>query len=430
MARIAEQLETDQAFQVRYDLLAPLGRAAIRTHTCAPVLQFLDDRAPAVVLRALDVIPAECTDLGDTTKKLIDWADLLGRPDVADQWHVPSRALSALARVNPDEARPRLRLALAHPAWQVRAAAATTARTLGNQNLLASLASSDPHPNVRTAAVEELTRVKSQAVFQPAIAALTGGDYQLLRAAALALKGTPAALQDDASTALLQALDRLTPPEGPTDTSRDPRVAMIDRLGEVLPPERAGELRRFLLDVDPAVRTAAAKAFEARTGAAVSPSEAWRRYPYQPSEGSMTALPKTAEMRMEGGALVTMELFVDQAPVTIARFADLVRAGYYNGLTFHRVVPNFVIQGGSPGANEYVGVARYMRDELGTAPHVRGAVGISTRGRDTGDGQIFIDLVDVPRLDHDYTVFGRVVAGLDVIDKILEGAKITTITVK
>ena len=83
-----------------------------------------------------------------------------------------------------------------------------------------------------------------------------------------------------------------------------------------------------------------------------------------------------------------------------------MKAGYYNGLTFHRVVPNFVIQGGSPGANEYAGDGLYMRDEIGTASHVRGTVGFSTRGRDTGDAQFFINLVDNPRLDFEYTVFG------------------------
>jgi cyclophilin family peptidyl-prolyl cis-trans isomerase len=94
------------------------------------------------------------------------------------------------------------------------------------------------------------------------------------------------------------------------------------------------------------------------------------------------------------------------------------------------VVPNFVVQGLSPGANEYMGAPRYMRDEAGIVPHLRGAVGISTRGRDTGDGQIFIDLVDLPRLDHDYTVFARVTSGMDVADRILEGAKVLRVTVK
>jgi cyclophilin family peptidyl-prolyl cis-trans isomerase len=113
----------------------------------------------------------------------------------------------------------------------------------------------------------------------------------------------------------------------------------------------------------------------------------------------------------------------------VLRFAHLAASGYYNGLTFHRVVPNFVIQGGSPGANEYIGDAAFMRDEVGTWPHVRGAVGISTRGRDTGDAQIFIDLVDNPRLDHDFTVFAQVLSGMDVVDAILEGDVIDRIEI-
>ena len=104
----------------------------------------------------------------------------------------------------------------------------------------------------------------------------------------------------------------------------------------------------------------------------------------------------------------------------------LAKSGYYNGLTFHRVVPNFVIQGGSPGANEYMGDGPFMRDEPGVVSHRRGTVGISTRGRDTGDAQIFVNLVDLPRLDHVYTVFG-VVAGMDVVDRDLEGDVITRV---
>ena len=127
---------------------------------------------------------------------------------------------------------------------------------------------------------------------------------------------------------------------------------------------------------------------------------------------------------------IELEFFGAEAPKAVENFRLLAEHGYYDGLTFHRVVPNFVIQGLSPGANEYVGAPRYMRDEPGTVPHLRGAVGISTRGRDTGDGQIFIDLVDLPRLDHDYTVFARVIAGLDVVDRIVEGSVITGITLR
>jgi cyclophilin family peptidyl-prolyl cis-trans isomerase len=103
------------------------------------------------------------------------------------------------------------------------------------------------------------------------------------------------------------------------------------------------------------------------------------------------------------------------------RVVRLVHQGYYDGLTFHRIVPAFVIQGGSPGADEYVGDGPFMRDELTAGSHLRGTLGISTRGRDTGDAQWFVNLVDNVRLDHDFTLFGDVVAGLDVVDAILEG---------
>ena len=132
---------------------------------------------------------------------------------------------------------------------------------------------------------------------------------------------------------------------------------------------------------------------------------------------------------MRGLGFFDIGLDVDAAPLTAIRIARRAGEGYYDGLTFHRIAPNFVIQGGSPGANEYIGDAMFMRDEVGSWPHVRGAVGISTRGRDTGDAQIFIDTVDNPRLDHDYTVFAQVLNGIEVVDRILEGDVIEKIEI-
>jgi cyclophilin family peptidyl-prolyl cis-trans isomerase len=133
---------------------------------------------------------------------------------------------------------------------------------------------------------------------------------------------------------------------------------------------------------------------------------------------------------MRSGGVFELSLLTDEAPATCARFIQLARRRVYDGLTFHRVEPNFVIQGGSPGANEYAGHDPYMRDEVGTVTHARGTVGISTRGRDTGDAQIFVNLVDNPRLDHRYTVFARVTRGMEVIDRILEGGVIARIVIR
>jgi cyclophilin family peptidyl-prolyl cis-trans isomerase len=132
---------------------------------------------------------------------------------------------------------------------------------------------------------------------------------------------------------------------------------------------------------------------------------------------------------MAGRGTFDLRLLPEDAPMTAQHVARLAREGYYNGLTFHRVVPNFVIQGGSPGANEYAGQGPFMRDEVGLLSHRRGTVGISTRGRHTGDAQIFINLVDLPRLDHTYTVFAEVVSGMDVVDQILEGDVIERVEV-
>jgi cyclophilin family peptidyl-prolyl cis-trans isomerase len=107
----------------------------------------------------------------------------------------------------------------------------------------------------------------------------------------------------------------------------------------------------------------------------------------------------------------------------------MAREGWFDELTFHRMVPNFVLQGGSGGANEYAGGAEFSRDEVG-GNHRRGTIGISTRGRDTGDGQIFINLVDNLNLDHEYTVIGEVTTGLELLDRILEGAIIARIEVQ
>jgi cyclophilin family peptidyl-prolyl cis-trans isomerase len=128
---------------------------------------------------------------------------------------------------------------------------------------------------------------------------------------------------------------------------------------------------------------------------------------------------KSLRFHMQGRGYFDIGLDVDAAPLSAVRIARRAGEGYYNGLTFHRIAPNFVIQGGSPGANEYSGESLFMRDEPGL--HLRGTVGVSTRGRDTGDAQIFVNLIDSPRLDHIYTVFGSVVTGMNVVDDTLEG---------
>ncbi len=424
---IGARLSQDPVFQVRYEMVSVLARYASTTQQCRPLITMFDDVEPTVALRAMDLVPETCPDKSDIVRLLITAAAELGRPESEMRWHRPAHAFMAVSRLAPDVAKGLMEAAEKHAAWQVRAAAATVATTIKTDAPLVRLAG-DREPNVRNAAIDGLRRLASPALAKAAIDALESDDYQLLRTAAAALRGAAAGDRAVAVKALIETLFRIS--ARATDTSRDPRVAILERLEELLPADRALELLPFTGDFDRAVREAATRIITAKAGRAPAPDDLRERYPYQPTRADLAALPSIATLQMEGGGTITIELLGAEAPVTVARFAELARAGYYDGLTFHRVVPNFVIQGGSPGANEYVGAPRYMRDEPGTVPHLRGAVGISTRGHDTGDGQIFIDLVDLPRLDHDYTVFARVTVGMDVADRVLEGARISRVTVK
>jgi peptidyl-prolyl cis-trans isomerase B (cyclophilin B) len=116
-------------------------------------------------------------------------------------------------------------------------------------------------------------------------------------------------------------------------------------------------------------------------------------------------------------------LLTAEAPATVMRFAQLAESGYYNGLTFDRIAPNAIVQGGRRTGDD----ARYPQSEIGTWPHVRGVVGLAMP--DTNDAQFFVDLVDNPRFDHQYPVFAQVLNGADVVEQILEGDVIESITI-
>ena len=129
-----------------------------------------------------------------------------------------------------------------------------------------------------------------------------------------------------------------------------------------------------------------------------------------------------ARARVTIGGLGAFEiaLIASEAPLSVLRFVRLARSGFYDGLTFG-VAPDLLVLGDGSGNAEAVGDTQFIGGEAGRWPHVRGAVGLSTRGRDAGDAQLFIDLVDNPRLDHASAVFAHVLNGMDVVDAILEG---------
>jgi cyclophilin family peptidyl-prolyl cis-trans isomerase len=373
----------------------------------------LTDASPHVRLAAIDA-------LGEA-RRCSACAALVKRAEVSDTtWHVHAHALVALARSHAAAAGPHLSRAARSATWQTRTYAARAAAEAGDIDLLRDLAR-DMHPNVREAALVGLSARQHRDSDDLRLEALESGDYQLVLTAARTLEGTPRLA--DARRALLSALTRLT--RDGRDTSRDPRLAILDRLEEVGDAMVAEALRPWVEDYDEAVAQRAAAVIEARTGqpTTAAPASRERREPVPTNEEIERLDGQHVTLVLEAGSVV-IRLAAREAPANAARFGRQVEAGAWDGLTFHRVEPGFVVQGGSPGANEYVGADLYTRDERGPLSHVRGTVGISTRGRDTGDGQIFINLVDNARLDHAYTMIGTVVSGMAIVDGMLEGATI------
>lgn len=125
-------------------------------------------------------------------------------------------------------------------------------------------------------------------------------------------------------------------------------------------------------------------------------------------------------------------IFASQAPMTAANFLNLARKGYYNGLTFHRVIPNFMIQGGDPTGTGMGGPGYKFADEIVPAlKHSKpGIFSMANAGPGTNGSQFFITHVPTPHLDGKHTVFGEVTKGQDVVNKIEKGDKITTIDVQ
>jgi len=128
----------------------------------------------------------------------------------------------------------------------------------------------------------------------------------------------------------------------------------------------------------------------------------------------------------DGGRLV-VELLPVEAPLTVAAFLALTDRRYFDGSTWHRVVPNFVVQDGDPRGDGWGGPAFVLRDEINPVRYESGTVGMALSGPDTGGSQYFITLSPQPHLDGTYAVFGRVVAGRDVLDKISQGEHIRSV---
>jgi cyclophilin family peptidyl-prolyl cis-trans isomerase len=199
-------------------------------------------------------------------------------------------------------------------------------------------------------------------------------------------------------------------------------------VGEQLAPrelaERAAALREH---PNLAVRRAAR---ELLVAAGADASDVPHRAPANPiPASSLPPVRSRAIVDTERGPF-TIELWPDDAPTTVARFVELARARFYDGLTFHRVVPAFVVQGGAPRGDGYGGPGWSQRCEDHRRPYERGTVGMALAGRDTGGSQFFVTVAPQPHLDARYTAFGRVTDGMEIVDRLQAGDRIRTLRIE
>jgi cyclophilin family peptidyl-prolyl cis-trans isomerase len=413
---IAHGLES-RSVLVRNESLRGYVRRVARTRGCGPLLDAFRDPALHVVLAAIDALGDLCKEDDDVIARIAAEART---PPTLGSWHREAHALVALAKRSPERAAISIPAFRTQSVWQVRMYAARAAAAMKDVVSLERLAY-DEDDNVREAALAPLQHIESAEGERALVAALRRRDYQLLRSAALLLKDMPA--EHRLFAPLLDALLRVT--RDRSETSRDTRAALLDAMAVHGARQDASELVVLLRDFDPAIATHAADLIARWKGETVVPEpQPFARVPaVEP-----TAL-SCVRLLLRNGRAFRLTMDAASAPITVGHFLALaMRDHYYDGLTFHRIVPNCIVQGGSPGANEYSGQKESMRDEI-AAINARGTVGLSTRGRNTGDAQFYINLVDNPRLDYDYTIFGRVFGpDMRVVDDIQEGDAIARVT--
>jgi len=324
-------------------------------------------------------------------------------------------ALAALARLAPDEASPLVEVRARLDDRVARQAAAAACQHLDTARAMPLLHElvRDPEPRVSSAALQALaareetaTETRTEALDRLAV------DDLAVRATALAIVGTHGEEAD------------LEPVARAYDASQgfewvEARIEALRTAGAIGGPRAAELLKAGLKDPSPAVRQVAARSLAELLGTAP---------PDPPLEGPPSGVVLDPGGELAGGdsrprvrlhtvrGVIEIELYRDEAPRHVRSFLDQARSGVYSGLPFHRVVSGFVVQGLDPRGDGWGTGGIFLRDEINPVPYLAGTVGMPNAGPDTGGCQIFITHVPTPHLDGGYTVFGRVVEGMAVLD--------------
>jgi cyclophilin family peptidyl-prolyl cis-trans isomerase len=233
---------------------------------------------------------------------------------------------------------------------------------------------------------------------------------------------------DEANTRLLaEAL-----PVASRDELNDAALSILDSLAKQKTPAANEALKTMLDSQDALVRRRAAAHLKANGAGDFSQRVALvapRNSPADYARALARAGKAVRALVNTDKGTFSIELLAEEAPLNVDNFVQLAQKGYFDNVTFHRVVPNFVAQGGDPRGDGNGGPGYQIRCEINEVPYERGAVGMALSGKDTGGSQWFVTHSPQPHLDGGYTVFGRVISGMEVVDKIARGDRIRSISV-
>ena len=277
----------------------------------------------------------------------------------------------------------------------------------------------DPDGRVRWAAAESYATLAGEKSTGKMIELLADGDPAVVGTAAEKLGGFKSV---EAADALVKRLNELI------DTDPETGVSLVGALAKIGRESDHAQLQKLASSSNRAVALAAAEAVRA-AGLEVDPDEGAvpRGFPTLPEFVASQDLLRAKVRTTKGDVIV--HLFPRQAPLTVLNFARLARRGFYKDIIVHRVVPGFVAQVGCPRGDGWGGPGYGLTCELNSVPYAIGTLGMALAGRDTGGSQFFFTLTAQPHLDGNYTVFGRVVRGMDVFYRLERGDRILDIEV-
>jgi cyclophilin family peptidyl-prolyl cis-trans isomerase/HEAT repeat protein len=400
--------------------LAQLGEARA-VPSVAAQLRSADPHILAEALKALAVLPPDKTLRAQVV-------GMVGHETPA----VRAAALAALGHLDREDFALVLSGLDPDPVWFVRAGLAAALGDSGDDVSVGLLSRmlKDDDPRVVAAALTALRKARGAESLDILRRHLDHPDYGVRAAAAEALAALKARGE---SRALKAAWERGLP-----DADLEARLGVVNALSEqkdapgtAVLQEIAGRdpSRAVRLQAAAALRALGKEAPEAGEEVVDRPPLDYRlaMAPYDPQPGVPLYTPRLILHTRAGQ--IEIHLNVVEAPLASAVYVDLARRGFFNGLTFHRVVPGFVIQGGDPRGDGTGGPGFTLRDEVGQRPYARGTVGIALAGKDTGGSQLFIALAPQPHLDGTYPVLGWVAQGMDVVDKIQPGDVIERVSV-